>query len=246
MGNNRTTKIMLVEDKELICLQITERLKHLGSYEIVSYDTGEEAVRQYSEVKPDVVIMDIQLAGEMDGITTATLLQRKKKIPIIFLTDHTNREVHERLAYIDIVKFLPKPFRVDLLMMSLDKALEESAQNGSWVERDCVMINKGEGMQEKQNINDIIYLEAGGSYCTMYCIGTGKLSCFSKNMKVMHESIVKSASNPKKFIKIHKSYIVNIDHIKGRNGNQLIMLNEAVLPIGKKHKPEVDRIFNVI
>ena len=95
-------------------------------------------------------------------------------------------------------------------------------------------------------IKDIVYIEADGSYCTVHFTNSRKLDRHAKNMKIVHSIIVQSASQPEKFIKIHKSYIINQDHISGIQGNQLMMDEGVKLDIGKSYQAKVKAMLNML
>ncbi|MBL6447066.1 response regulator transcription factor [Fulvivirga sp. 29W222] len=240
MNNIRSAKIMLVEDDTMVALELINRLKRFGHFDVITYDTGEEAISKFTEDRPDIVIMDIKLAGELDGVSTAERLHQLRKVPTIFLTDHANPEVMHRISFLDIVNFLVKPFVDSLVMQSIDKALAVTEKS------DTVFMPLKEGRYEKMAIKDITYLEADGSYCTIHCTHGKKLVNHSKNMKVVHGLIIQSASQPEKFVKIHKSYIVNKDHITGIQGNQLIMDGDEKVNIGKSFQAKVKAMLNML
>jgi CheY-like chemotaxis protein len=79
-------KILVVEDERIVAKDIQNSLKNLG-YEVPAVaSTGQEAVKKAGEIKPDIVIMDIVLKGEVDGIEAASAIRSLYKIPIIYLT----------------------------------------------------------------------------------------------------------------------------------------------------------------
>ncbi|HDP79505.1 MAG TPA: response regulator, partial [Spirochaetes bacterium] len=90
------TRILLVEDDSVIAYDIKSLLTELG-YEVLDVvATGAEAVDAAAALSPDLVIMDITLEGEMDGIQTAREMQKSGDMPIVYLTAHT--DIHTFLA----------------------------------------------------------------------------------------------------------------------------------------------------
>nr|HPQ53781.1 response regulator [Spirochaetota bacterium] len=89
--------ILIVEDDSIIALDIREKLKHWG-YDIASvFKTAEEAVASIDSLKPDLIIMDINLAGEMDGIEAATLIKNNFHVPVIYLTAYSDNTTLSRI-----------------------------------------------------------------------------------------------------------------------------------------------------
>ncbi len=108
----RKIRIMIVEDEVLIAEYLKLELE-LEFYEVCAIvTTGEEAVITSAETLPDVILMDICLAGEIDGIDAAIKIQSKEKIPIIFMTGYSREEFIDRMAGIRHLSFLNKPVEV--------------------------------------------------------------------------------------------------------------------------------------
>ena len=83
MSSNR---ILVLEDEALVASDIKDRLTRKGYHVLGVADTGEQAVASARELKPDVVLSDIRLTGEMDGIEAADCIRRELDTPVVFLT----------------------------------------------------------------------------------------------------------------------------------------------------------------
>jgi len=89
-------KILVVEDEAIIAKDLQWRLEGMG-YEVPAViASGEEAISRTVEFKPDLVLMDIMLLGEIDGIEAANEIRAKSDIPIIYLTAYADDEILER------------------------------------------------------------------------------------------------------------------------------------------------------
>jgi signal transduction histidine kinase len=109
--NQSPQKILIVEDEALIGLQIEEQLERFG-YEIVSQVTyGEEVLEEVKKCHPDLIMMDINLKGEMTGIEAAHQVRSFSNIPIIFLTAYGDKKMLEEAKQTSPHGFLTKPFR---------------------------------------------------------------------------------------------------------------------------------------
>jgi len=85
-------RILIVEDEVIIAMEIELCLQSLG-YEVISIvDTGEKAIVKAEVDKPDLILMDIRIKGEMDGIDTAEVIRKRFGIPVIFSTAYCDRE----------------------------------------------------------------------------------------------------------------------------------------------------------
>ena len=85
------TKILIVEDEVIIAMEVESQLQGLG-YEVTSIvNTGENAIKKAAEDKPDLILMDIRIKGELDGIDTAEVIRNKFGIPVIFSTAYLDQ-----------------------------------------------------------------------------------------------------------------------------------------------------------
>ena len=104
-------KILVVEDENIVALDIVKRLSDLGFTVLPVISSGEEAVEKAYEYKPDLILMDILLKGKINGLDAAKKIMRTLKIPIVYLTASTNREVLERARKVGRCSYINKPFR---------------------------------------------------------------------------------------------------------------------------------------
>ncbi|TMQ01858.1 MAG: PAS domain S-box protein [Verrucomicrobia bacterium] len=116
-------RILVVEDEHLIAEDIQERLKNFG-YEVPAIaDGGEAAVAQAAVLQPDLVLMDIRLRGDMDGIETARVLRERFNVPVIYLTGEADGATLERAKATEPLGFLLKPIEEKRLYSTIEIAL---------------------------------------------------------------------------------------------------------------------------
>lgn len=108
--NKKDLRIVLVEDDFIINMYLENILKR-DSYEIVGvFDSGEELINKFDELNPNLLVIDIGLAGKMDGIKTASIIKEKYNIPIIFLTGNSDIiKNNEEIKAINPLASLIKP-----------------------------------------------------------------------------------------------------------------------------------------
>lgn len=119
--------ILIVEDEAIVAMEIDARLKKLGYRVLGPVSSGEEALEEIERGAPDLVLMDIMLAGKMDGIETAEEIGRKFNIPIIYLTAYADERTLERVKDTDPYGYLLKPFQESDLRISVAVALHKHA-----------------------------------------------------------------------------------------------------------------------
>lgn len=116
-------KILIVEDESIVALSIQRKLQHLG-YEISEVVvSGEEAIEQAEKTQPNIVLMDIMLAGEMDGIQAAGHIRDNFDIPVIYLTANADESTLQRAKITEPFGYLLKPFEDRDLHTTIEMAL---------------------------------------------------------------------------------------------------------------------------
>jgi diguanylate cyclase (GGDEF)-like protein/PAS domain S-box-containing protein len=117
-------KILLVEDSRLTAMVVAEFLNKNG-YETETAITGEEAVQKISGgFPPDLVLMDIELAGEMDGIDAARRIMKSRDIPVVFLTANTSEEIIDKIKEVKAYGFVLKGIDKAALLSTVEMALK--------------------------------------------------------------------------------------------------------------------------
>lgn len=120
-------RVLVVEDESLVAFDIERGLERQGYQVTGVVDTGEEAVEHAHVHLPDVVLMDIRLKGQMDGITAATKIQKTDHIPIIFLTAYGDEATLQHAMAAEPYGYILKPFDTAELRAAIEVALLRSA-----------------------------------------------------------------------------------------------------------------------
>ena len=128
-------KIMVVEDEAVIAIRLQERLTAMGYHVVgISY-SGEEAMEQARRLRPDLVLMDIMIPGEMDGVAVAKSVKTELDIPVIFLTAFSEDKIIARAKQAEPYGYIVKPFQdrelkacveIALFKKEMEKALKEA------------------------------------------------------------------------------------------------------------------------
>lgn len=119
-----TTQILIVEDERIIALNLKEHLESLGYSVIGIAATGEGAIKQAIESHPDLVLMDIRLQGQMDGIEAAQQIWENWEIPAIYVTGHSDTRTLERAKLTAPFGYILKPVKEQELHVSIEAALQ--------------------------------------------------------------------------------------------------------------------------
>ncbi|MCP4110184.1 MAG: response regulator [Desulfobacteraceae bacterium] len=118
-----TARIIVVEDEVLTADDICAGLEDVGYSVTSTVTSGEEAVKQAQEDRPDLILMDIVLSGKIDGIEAADQIRRHLNIPVIFLTSYADDNIVERAKISEPFGYILKPFKQRELHVSIYMAL---------------------------------------------------------------------------------------------------------------------------
>ncbi|MBF0500357.1 MAG: response regulator [Candidatus Riflebacteria bacterium] len=119
-------KILIVEDEAILALQMKENLLQMGYSITAIYPSGEEALEGIPAAPPDLVLMDINLLGDIDGIETADRISRQFDIPSIFITAHSEESTITRAKMTGPYGYLLKPVNPKELQIAVEMALYKS------------------------------------------------------------------------------------------------------------------------
>jgi CheY-like chemotaxis protein len=129
-------KVLVVEDESLVAKDIHNMLRGQG-YEVVGVlSTGEEALRVMPEAKPDLVLMDIVLKGEMDGIAAAERIWEDHSVPVIYLTAYADETTLSRAKITEPFGYILKPFDERELQTTIEMAFFKAKMDKTLRERE--------------------------------------------------------------------------------------------------------------
>lgn len=115
-------EVLIVEDEMVIALLLERMVKNLGHQVIGKVTSGEEAIAKVHDHQPDLILMDIRLQGEMDGIETMAHIHQMSNIPVIYISGNTDSVNQEKIEQTEYIEFLSKPVTISDLSRSLNLA----------------------------------------------------------------------------------------------------------------------------
>jgi len=116
-------KILVVEDEAIVAMDIRNRLLNLGHTVPAFTVTGSDALDKTAELHPDLVLMDIQLGGGMDGVETAAHIHRRFHVPVVYLTANSDENTLQRAKLTEPFGYILKPFSERELETTIEMAL---------------------------------------------------------------------------------------------------------------------------
>jgi len=117
--------ILVVEDENIVALDIEHGLKRLGYLVSGIVNNGKDAIKEATSTKPDLILMDIQIQGDMDGIEAADQIQKLLNIPVIFLTAYADEATLQKAKVVDPYGYLLKPFEETELHTAIEVVLQK-------------------------------------------------------------------------------------------------------------------------
>ncbi|MFK8006774.1 MAG: LytR/AlgR family response regulator transcription factor [Saprospiraceae bacterium] len=237
-------KILVVEDDLLFALDVKMLIKDL-EYDLVGIvDNSDEVIEIMENDKPDLILMDIKIKGDLNGIELAKRIQKKKKIGIIFMTSFDDQRFYDQAKETNHFGYLVKPFNkltlqstIEIAMLMLtesDKNIStETETDKNWNEgkilENCIFIKKNNKL-EKVEINQIEFIQSEGNYCV---ISTEKKK-YALKMSLIK---VRKMLDPHPFARVNKRHIINMSLISSIDlSTNQININEVNFSIGRTYK----------
>lgn len=214
-------KIFICDDEQGMLEKISVQLhKDLLEIETKQFLSGEDLLHTMESEEPDVVLLDIDMSG-ISGLEVADCMnQQGKKCLLVFVT------AHDELVY-DSLKFHPFAFvRKNYMEKELPEVLADCEKELASKEKRFHF--RSEGGDYFVPFSDLYYFEAEGNYLSVHL----HKECYRiRSTMTMVESTLKGDG----FIRIHKGFLVNQEHIKNVMPEKILMENEEILPVGKAY-----------
>ena len=229
-------KILVVEDEMIIAAKISMQLTNLG-YEVTGIlPRGEQAIQQVKENKPDIILLDINLKGEIDGIETARQVQLFADIPIIYLTANSDEATFNRAKPTKPSAFISKPFKQLDLQRAIELTITRMAGHTTglttenktdeaqpFILSDRIFVRLKDKMV-KIILADILYLEADRNYSRIFT--RSKEYMLAVTLKTIEDKM-----NMNLFMRIHRSYLVNLAQVDEVTESHVIIATKPI-PLG--------------
>lgn len=240
-------KILVVEDELIIAEDICNMLTKMGYAVTGSAMDADEAIELLNKDIPDLVLLDINLAGKRDGITLAEEINTKYKVPFIFITSYTDGTTIERAKKVNPANYLVKPFKSEQLYTAIEIAMSNIAaarnnatgeeQEEGLVIKDALFI-KEKYSYTKVKLADILWIKAEGNYLELHL--PGKKELIRSTLSAFLEKL-----NGDTFFRTHKSYAVNLKHINKLEPAR-IFVGDMEIPVTKSYADDLIRRLQVI
>lgn len=241
-------RVLIVED-EFVTLDLLRDYVEQSGYE-VSGDamSAAEAIEVLERFDTDLVVLDIRIRGEHDGVWLAAQIREHYHIPFIFLTANSDVANVRRAAETYPYGYLVKPFMAADIMAAIEVALKQhekeialKAVNATKEvdnQQNISIFLKDTQMYKKVFLKDILYIQAFKNYIEVIFLDEPPLVLRSPLYKFI-EVLPKT-----NFCQIHRSFVVNTQHIN-HIGNDFVLMNTKKIPLGKNYKNDFFEVINL-
>ena len=221
--------ILIVEDERALCDTIARSLRRLAYSVDCCYD-GQSAAEMLAVERFDLVVLDLNLPGE-DGMTVLrTLRERDRDTKVLILSARC--EVADKVAGLDAGAndYLTKPFREEEIDRALDWCLEHLPEPMR------VLSVYSEGETQELSLASIRYLEVFGHRTHIHTL---------QKIVVVRRGLddLETAIDSPDFLRCHRSFLVNMNHVMGLEGSNFRMSDKALVPISIAHQQRVRSVF---
>lgn len=157
-----TIRILIVEDEGLIARDIENMVQNAGHEVCGIAATGKEAIDKAEAAQPDLVLMDIVLRGDMDGVKAAEIIRERFNIPVIYLTAHTDENTLHRAKLTEPLGYTLKPVEQNELITVIEMALYKHQMESKLIEREgwlsTILQSIGEGVIATDAFGNITFM----------------------------------------------------------------------------------------
>ncbi|MBL4705744.1 MAG: response regulator [Flavobacteriales bacterium] len=233
-------KVLIVEDEILVAEDIAGDLTK-DDFEVTDIAlSSHEAMLSIDKTLPHIILMDINIKGDKDGIETAQLINQKYAIPIIYLTSNTSSKYVERAIKTGPHAFISKPFRYSDLAIAIEIAAKKHneallSNSQQKLNLNSIFVKSGD-YHRKVLLSEIMYVEADGSYCKVHTKGQSYI--FSFNLNQFQNQVLTPLLK-----RVHRSYMVNLQNVDGLNKSTLLIADK-IIPVSNTYREEVFEYFN--
>ncbi len=256
MTSDERIHILIVEDEGILAMELSDSLEADGYFIVGIANNGLKALDLFHRQRVDLLLCDITIKGEWDGIETVRRLTAERPIPVIYLTALTDRETLERAKQTYPAAYVNKPYQLASLRTAIELAIHNftqrarpepatatppPAERGSRERETILQINDHLFIKQnyqfvKINVGDLLYLEADNVYTTL-------VTANRKYVLRLTLSGILERMNLPGLVRIHRSYAVNIHKVESFNDAEL-SIGAQLLPLSRSYKEDFLQRFN--
>ncbi|NEU69993.1 response regulator transcription factor [Spirosoma agri] len=263
MPTNRTNpfSVLIVEDEAILALELSIRLEAEGYLVAGTATTGRQALALFMQPQfpIDVILCDINLRGDWNGIDTARQLNNQRAVPIIYLSALTDQATIEQAKQTHPAAYLTKPVTTDSLRIAIEIALSNfypalpagqavdqqppvtlplSARDGEMIlQVDDYIFLKQNYQFIRLRQEDVLYVEADDKYTTV-------VTRTRKFVLRLSLGVLLQRLSNMKLVRVHRSFAVNLPNVEAFSDNE-VQVSGQNIPLGRVYKEEFLQNFRI-
>lgn len=231
--------VVICEDERIYFKSISEKIQHwmhihaIQDVQILYFSSSEDLLEQWDNLSADLLLLDIQFSNELNGMELARLIRKtNQQIPIVFITS-LDTYVYEGYA-VSALRYLRKPVRYEDIAECMDIAYKQHA-----LSHNRFFPVSDNGQRLLISYQNILYFEARSPYTILHQIGD------EAEVRVrMRFSQLPARLSSALFVQCHRSYLVNISHVRGIKRTEVLMSNQIILPVSRPYLSAINQTFD--
>ena len=247
--------VLVVEDESIVSKDIQHSLKKLGYSVVGAASTGEKAIELATSTLPDIILMDIMLKGDMNGIEAADEIRKTCSIPVIFLTAYADESTLSKAKITEPYGYILKPFKEIDLHTTIEMAIYKHGREQEVVKERDLLFSLVENKDSKQKgyvfvksnsklvklkSEDIYYIEALKDYVVIHT---------PDSRYTIHSTMkdIDAKMGNKEFVRVHRSFIVRLDKIATIEYPNLTLEDiDKLIPIGGSYRDDLNNKIKLV
>lgn len=213
-------KILVIEDEVLISELIKNYLVSFGFSQVFLAHTKKQAIQLIDYLSPDLILLDLHLQQPKDGLDIAKMIDERGGPPYIFITANADMFIIQEAIHTKASSYITKPVKKTDLFAAIQIALKSKSKPET-----SFLLIKENNTNLKLDFDEILYIEGNSNY----------INIFTKTQKVVTRQSLEWAElelPENLFIRIHRSYIVNLRAVK-RTNSKSVFIGEIEIPISR-------------
>lgn len=244
-------QILVVEDEPILAMDLSDSLEEEGYCVVGVANNGPKSLDLFKNNPVDLVLCDIMIKGDWDGIETVRQLTAERPVPIIYLTSLNDRDTLERAKQTYPAAYLNKPYNLSSLRTAIELAIHNASLRNPTpasvlAERDGAgretLLQFNNYLYIKQSyqfvridLNDLLYLEADNTY-------TKLVTPVRKYILRLSLSSILDRIHQPYLVRIHRSYAINVNTVESFNEAE-VSIGSQLLPLSRSYKDDFMRHF---
>lgn len=246
--------VLVVEDESIVSKDLQHSLKKLGYNVVGAASNGEKAIELAGLKKPNIILMDIMLKGDMNGIEAAEKIKELYSVPIVFLTAYSDESTLSKAKITEPYGYILKPFKEIDLHTTIEMAVYKHGKEQEIVKERNLLYSLVENKEAsggyifvkanskliKLNSSDIFFIEALKDYVVIHTENVRYT--IHSTMKDIDKKLTKD-----EFLRVHRSYIVRLDKIATIEYPNLTLEKvDKIIPIGGSYRDNLNDKINLV